>query len=95
MDRHDEASAGFIGYMHRLSRSAVRTNPGIVSADRIIAKSIGPVARNSSNESLSAVSPLNMMLDWQLSSLTSRNRVQRSRSRVRPAVITVAERSSR
>ena len=34
MDRHDEMSAGFIGHLHGLFRSAVRMNPGIVSADR-------------------------------------------------------------
>jgi hypothetical protein len=34
MDRHDEMSAGFIGHVHGLFRSAVRMNPGIVSADR-------------------------------------------------------------
>src|SRR5580692_11593336 len=34
MDRHDELSAGFIGHLHGLFRSAVRMNPGIVSADR-------------------------------------------------------------
>src|SRR3984893_16077887 len=34
MDRHDEISAGFIGHLHGLFRSAVRINPGIVSADR-------------------------------------------------------------
>ena len=34
MDRHDEMCAGFIGHLHGLFRSAVRMNPGIVSADR-------------------------------------------------------------
>ena len=34
MDRHDEMSASFIGHVHGLFRSAVRMNPGIVSADR-------------------------------------------------------------
>jgi hypothetical protein len=34
MDRHDEMSAGFIGHLHGLFQSAVRMNPGIVSADR-------------------------------------------------------------
>ena len=34
MDRHDEMSAGFIGHVHGLFRSAVGMNPGIVSADR-------------------------------------------------------------
>src|ERR1700730_11011171 len=34
MDRHDEMSAGFIGHLHGLFRSAVRMNSGIVSADR-------------------------------------------------------------
>ena len=34
MDRHDEMSAGFVGHVHGLFRSAVRMNPGIVSADR-------------------------------------------------------------
>ena len=34
VDRHDEMSAGFIGHLHGLFRSAVRMNPGIVSADR-------------------------------------------------------------
>src|ERR1700726_764188 len=34
MDRHDEMSAGFIGHVHGLFRSAVRMNPGIVSTDR-------------------------------------------------------------
>ena len=34
MDRDDEMSAGFIGHVHGLFRSAVRMNPGIVSADR-------------------------------------------------------------
>jgi hypothetical protein len=34
MDRQDEMSAGFIGHLHGLFRSAVRMNPGIVSADR-------------------------------------------------------------
>ena len=34
MDRHDEKSAGFIGHLHGLFRSAVRMNPGIASADR-------------------------------------------------------------
>src|SRR6202023_1818068 len=34
MDRHDEMSAGFIGHLHGLFRSAVRMDPGIVSADR-------------------------------------------------------------
>ena len=34
MDRHDEMRAGLIGHLHGLFRSAVRTNPAIVSADR-------------------------------------------------------------
>src|ERR1700726_4179113 len=34
MDRYDEMSASFIGHVHGLFRSAVRMNPGIVSADR-------------------------------------------------------------
>jgi hypothetical protein len=34
MDRHDEMSAGFMGHLHGLFRSAVRMDPGIVSADR-------------------------------------------------------------
>src|ERR1700730_6520966 len=34
MDRHDEMSASFIGHLHGLFRSAVRMDPGIVSADR-------------------------------------------------------------
>ena len=34
MGRHDEMSASFIGHVHGLFRSAVRMNPGIVSADR-------------------------------------------------------------
>jgi hypothetical protein len=34
MDRHDEMSAGFIGHLRGLFRSAVRMNPGILSADR-------------------------------------------------------------
>jgi hypothetical protein len=34
MDWHDEMSASFIGHSHGLFRSAVRMNPGIVSADR-------------------------------------------------------------
>src|SRR5271163_1420224 len=34
VDWHDEMSASFIGHLHGLFRSAVRMNPGIVSADR-------------------------------------------------------------
>ena len=34
MDRHDEMSAGFVGHVYGLFRSAVRMDPRIVSADR-------------------------------------------------------------
>jgi hypothetical protein len=49
MGRHNEMSAGFIGHPHRLFWSAVRMNPGIVSANRMSAKSMGPEARDSAN----------------------------------------------
>jgi hypothetical protein len=44
MDRHDEMSASFIGHLHGLFRSAMRMNPGIVSADRHDRQIDGPAS---------------------------------------------------
>ena len=57
MDRHDEMSAGFVGHVHGLFRSAVRMDPGIVSADRHDRQIDGTGSAQLANESLSAVSP--------------------------------------
>ena len=132
VDRHDEMSAGFIGHLHGLLRSAVRMNPGIVSADRHdrqidgtgnaqLRKQIaqrGVAAENDATvislENVAVVTAIGIrapqcftrnatmsilpaevdtdFLSFQRSSLASRNRVQRSRSLVRWAVITLVER---